>query len=301
MNRQLAMALAGFVTAVVVIGGTVAAAKYGLLPTSTTIQANGEINVALVVQQPTQQKQVAAPTVQPTDAHAIVIITKTEYAPIQYITNTVVVEKRDTSREDALTVKLNQAYQLLKDRDANYQAKLQEAYNQLAAAQAVAKADIPAANSQSSASSNPPPASEPTPTAEPTRKPPASIPLPTAGPTPTLTAGPISTPTVTASPTPTPTVTAGPTPTPTVTAGPTPTPTVTAGPTPTPTVTAGPTPTPTVTAGPTPTPTQTADPTRKPPASNPPPTASPTPTPTAVPAPEPHEVHHHKTKDQKKP
>ena len=175
MNRQIAMVVAGFVTTLAVIGGTVAAAQSGVLSTSTTtIQANGEINVPKTV---AREPEVTA-TAAATDTPDVEIITKTEVMPIQYITRTVVVEKRDTSRENALLAKLNEAYKQIKDRDAAYQAKLQEAYNQLAAAQAAASAPAPVAasapaqadNAQNSAPVAAPaaaPAVDPAPAAQP--------------------------------------------------------------------------------------------------------------------------------------
>jgi hypothetical protein len=180
MNRQIAMVVAGFITSLVVIGGTVVAAQSGVLSTSTTmIQANGEINVPKVVQQPVVQEPTATVTVQPTDTPDVVIITTTEVMPIQYITKTVVVEKRDTSREAILLARLNDAYKQMKDRDSAYQAKLQEAYNQLATANAASQQNVsqpnvspqaaPAAdNSQSAAPSNAPAAPDPAPAVNPT-------------------------------------------------------------------------------------------------------------------------------------
>lgn len=169
MNRQLAMVLAGFVTTLAVVGGTVAAAQSGVLSTSTTtIQANGEINVPKTAPIVVALEPTAVPAVHPTEAPDVEIITRTEVMPIQYITKTVVVEKRDTAYEAALTAKLNQAYKIVKDRDTAYQAKLQQAYSQLIAAQAAAQeAQASAANSsQTQAQANPAPSADSAPTSQ---------------------------------------------------------------------------------------------------------------------------------------
>lgn len=132
MNKSTAMMVAGFITTLVVIGGTVAAAQSGvLIPATTTIQANGDINVPKAAQESAPPTIEALPTMAPDPTESVEIITRTEIIPPQYITQTVVVTDENTAREAELKAKLYEAYQVIQQREALYQAKLKEAYDKL--------------------------------------------------------------------------------------------------------------------------------------------------------------------------
>ena len=132
MNKSFAMVVAGFITALVIIGGTVAAAQSGvLMPATTTIQANGDINVPKASQADVPPTIEALPTMEPNPTESVEIITRTEIIPPQFITQTVVVTHENSGREAELTAKLTEAYQVIQQREALHQAKLKEAYDKL--------------------------------------------------------------------------------------------------------------------------------------------------------------------------
>ncbi|MCL4506251.1 MAG: hypothetical protein M1434_07100 [Chloroflexi bacterium] len=161
MNKSIAMIVAGFITTLVVVGGTVAAAQSGVLnPATTMIQANGDINVPKAAQQEAPPTIEAFPTMEPAPTDSVEIITRTEIIPPQFITQTVVVTHENPGREAELTARLTEAYQVLKQREALYQAKLKEAYDKLNA-QAQTSVDASAGQSgggQSNSQSSPAPA-----------------------------------------------------------------------------------------------------------------------------------------------
>ncbi len=160
MNKSFAMIIAGFITTLVVIGGTVAAAQSGvLMPATTTIQTNGDINVPMAAQQYAPPTIEAMPTLEPALTEQVQVITRTEIIPPQLVTQTVVITQENPGREAELTQRLNEAYQVMKQREAAYQAKLKEAYDKLKVqAQVQVQAQAQASAPQSQPAQSQPPA-----------------------------------------------------------------------------------------------------------------------------------------------
>jgi hypothetical protein len=129
VNRSVAMMMAGAVTTLAVIGGTLAISQSGALAGGTNILKNGEIAV-----------QVSTVEVSP-------VVSATDEPVAQLSDPTATVEDTpvaDTSSpaisdlEATLRARLDQAYKLLSERDGMYQARLKEAYAKLKLAEAAA-------------------------------------------------------------------------------------------------------------------------------------------------------------------
>ena len=132
MKRQIAMVVAGMFSTLAVVGGTIAAAQSGAFTNpSTKIEPNGEITVPEIT--PTLEEQ--AYTVVETRT----IVVTAQPAPSSTVEPTAIVNEDDgpSQRETVLLSRLNQAYSTLKQRDAEYQTKLKEAYDKLKAASVV--------------------------------------------------------------------------------------------------------------------------------------------------------------------
>ncbi|MCL5997921.1 MAG: hypothetical protein M1546_17985 [Chloroflexi bacterium] len=124
MKRPIAMIVAGMVTTLSMIGGTVAAVQTGVFsPSTTVIQAGGEIDVPAAVS-PAEQPQVSTGT--PTAE----VDEDATSAPIGTPQTTA---QPNISNEALLLAKLNEAYRIMKERDDAYQARLKEAFDKLKA------------------------------------------------------------------------------------------------------------------------------------------------------------------------
>jgi hypothetical protein len=149
MKRQIAMLAAGMISTLAVVGGTIAAAQSGAFgSSSTTIQPNAEITVPEV--SPTLEQQ--AYTV--VETRTIVVTAQPQ--PTSTAESTTVMNQDPSERETMLLARLNQAYGLLKQRDAEYQTRLKEAYDRLKATSAsvetsTIQTSAPAASSSTSA------------------------------------------------------------------------------------------------------------------------------------------------------
>jgi hypothetical protein len=151
VKRPVAMIVAGVLITACVIGGTVAAVQSGIfLNATTSIEANGEINVPVL---PTaslspnlSQPQVANDTpaeaqateTQPSEATDTTDTTASEPATDAPRATPRVIVLSNSSRAAVTLARLNEAYRLLKQRNNTYQARLKEAYNRLKATPAVA-------------------------------------------------------------------------------------------------------------------------------------------------------------------
>jgi hypothetical protein len=142
------MIVAGVIITVSVIGGTVAAVQSGIfLNATTSIEANGEIDVPVL---PTaslspneSQPQVANDT--PAEAQATETqspeatgTTASDPAADVLAATPRVIVRPNSSRAAVMLAKLNEADRLMRERDNTYQARLKEAYNQLKATPAAA-------------------------------------------------------------------------------------------------------------------------------------------------------------------
>lgn len=131
MKKPLAMIVAGVLTTLSLIGGTLVAFQTGVFASATTIiQPNGEISVP-TAPPPTGQSQHAidlAPIETPVDIQTM--------DPTGAAEPTAEIVEADRNREATLLDKLNEAYRIMEQRDQAYQAKLKEAYDKLKAASA---------------------------------------------------------------------------------------------------------------------------------------------------------------------
>ena len=139
MRRPSAMFLAGLFSTLFIIGSVFMAFQAGMFASATTtVQVNGDINVPEVKSKPTQAN--AAPE--------IVFVTRTQIIRPDPIVQTVYVTVTESNhqREAELLAQLNEAYRLLQERDAVYQAKLKEAYERAQAGAAKTAITAPAAS-----------------------------------------------------------------------------------------------------------------------------------------------------------
>jgi hypothetical protein len=149
MKRQIAMIVAGMISTLAVVGGTIAAAQSGAFTSSsTTIQPNGDITVPEITPTPEQQAYTVVET------RTIVVTAQPE--PTSTTEPAIVVNQEPSERETVLLARLNQAYVLLKKRDDEYQTKLKEAYDKLKTASVTnegssTQASAPASSSSTSA------------------------------------------------------------------------------------------------------------------------------------------------------
>lgn len=131
MNRSVAMIVAGAITTLAVIGGTMAISQSGALAGSTVVQKNGEIAVQVNT---SDASPVVSVTAEP-------VVLEVEALPtaldIQVADDS---SAGESATEAALRQRLEQAYKLLSDRDGMYQARLKEAYDKLKQAETDAAA-----------------------------------------------------------------------------------------------------------------------------------------------------------------
>jgi hypothetical protein len=146
MKRQIAMIVAGMISTLAVVGGTIAAAQSGAFTSSsTTIQPNGDITVPEITPTPEQQAYTVVET------RTIVVTAQPE--PTSTTEPAIVVNQEPSERETVLLARLNQAYVLLKKRDDEYQTKLKEAYDKLKTASVTNEASSTQASAPASSSS----------------------------------------------------------------------------------------------------------------------------------------------------
>ena len=131
MNRSVAMIMAGAVTTLAVIGGTLAISQSGAFAGGPNIQQNGELAV--------QVSTVEVSPVPSATAESVVLLPEATAS----VADTQVADDSSAGISDleaTLRARLDQAYKLMKDRDGMYQARLKEAYDKLKQAEAAANA-----------------------------------------------------------------------------------------------------------------------------------------------------------------